>query len=57
MLVVSMVWVPRVKEVELRVVDLVLFDPVLELLPVPRYEASSLVDDVSNLEQARILKE
>ena len=49
MLVVGMVRIPRVEEVELGIVDLILLDPVLKLLAVTGHEPGGLVNDISNL--------
>ena len=44
-----MIGIAGVQEVELRVVDLVLLDPVLELFAISGNEAGSLVDNVAHL--------
>jgi hypothetical protein len=45
-----MVWIPRIQEVELGIVDFVLLDAVLKLRAVTSDETRSFVHNISHLE-------
>jgi hypothetical protein len=45
-----MVWISRIQEVELRIVDFVLLDAVLEFCTVASHETRSFVHNISHLE-------
>lgn len=46
MLIISMVWIPRVEEIELRISKFILTNPSLKLWPITSYEACGLVNNV-----------